>query len=70
MQGPFIVDDDDGATGGPVIKSDGRILSRVYRSGITSFSLTFHLSSLNRAFYYTLYRRRGLTWYTKYRDLC
>ena len=46
IQGPFIVrddddddDDDDGGDGGglrPVITSDGRLLSRMYRSGMSS----------------------------------
>jgi len=39
IQGPFIIsdnedDDDDDDDIGPVIRADGQILARVYRSGI------------------------------------
>ena len=61
IQGPFIVrdddddddddgDDDDGGGGGlrPVITSDGRLLSRMYRSGMSS-------QHSRDAFYQTLF---------------
>jgi len=42
IQGPFIItDDDDGdGNGGPVIMSDGQMLSVMYRTGMSPVSVS------------------------------